>query len=156
MNTFISEQGRAALEKVANWLEAGAPHVDVDGRRLDQFNMNFAVYSGTCGTSCCVAGAVCQFEGLGTLNYDNGINYGGHGWGDSDPGAGSLAQDYLNISDDDARALFLPWEAVDTQKYPFLNNNATPFSVPAIAAKVIRVYLQTGVIDWIAAGVQTH
>lgn len=154
MGEFISTQGRKALDQVATWLENGAPHVDIDGRRIDDFNMKYAVNEGSCGTSCCVAGAVVQFEKLGVL-HDGDIYFDEDPYNDS--GAGKLAQDYLGINDKDARALFLPWdndELVD--KHPHLCHNASPFSDTAVAAKTIRNYLATGDIDWVAAGLDTE
>lgn len=150
MGEFISVQGRKALEKVADWLERGAPHVDANGRKLDFFDMNFGVDANRCGTSCCVAGAVCQFEGLGELREDGSLlfdsNYGN--------GAGKLAMEYLGISKEDAIGLFLPWENAEFCGNDFLYGNSEPFSDTAVAAKTIRAYLATGVIDWEAAGLQ--
>lgn len=151
MSEFISVQGRKALEKVADWLERGAPHVDVNGRSLDNFDMNFAVMTGGCGTSCCVAGAVVQFEGLGTLREDGSLLFDSNR---SQTGADELATEFLGISETDAQRLFMPWENDEFVTNNYLESNAKPFSDIAVAAKVIRTYLATGEIDWEAAGLQ--
>lgn len=151
MSEFISVKGRKALEKVADWLERGAPHVDVNGRSLDNFNMNFAVMTGGCGTSCCVAGAVVQFEGLGVLREDGSLLFDSSWTG---PGADTLATEFLDISKADAQRLFMPWENDEFNSNGYLASNAEPFSDIAVAARVIRTYLATGEIDWEAAGLQ--
>jgi hypothetical protein len=153
MPKFINVRGRKALEKVASWLEAGAPHVDIKGRRVDNFNMNYAVQDNGCGTSCCVAGAVVQFEGLGELNHEGSMLFGG--WDAIGVGAGDLAQKYLGISDTNAQRLFMPWDAPEYRDNSFLRENARPFSNTGVAAKTIRGFLATGKVDWVAAGLQT-
>lgn len=150
MSLFISEQGRKALIKVAQWLEAGAPHVDINGRVIENFDMNIAV----CGTTCCIAGAVCQFEGLGNFDpQDPAILYN-DGW--RGEGAGNLATRYLGINEVDAELLFLPWVNPDFYDNDFLSDNAAPFSDKALAARVIRDYLETGIVDWEGNGLQMH
>lgn len=151
----LSDRGRQALEKVAEWLEAGAPHVCTDaGRRIDEFDMSFGVVTTSgCGTSCCIAGAIVQFEGLGTLNYAGSMTFGGYA---EEENVEKLARNLLGIDYGDAKELFLPWETIDVEEYPYLEGNPEPFSDPEVAAKVIRNYLETGIIDWIGAGLETE
>jgi len=129
---------KEALIGVAEWLEAGAPHVgDVIG-----FNMEVGVeFSNSgCGAVCCIAGAVCQFNQpfhlqTGELGEVCFPKYPKHSPEDSVMGR---AQGILGISDYEADELFTP-------NRDFVNwNNVTPVR----AAKVIRNYIKTGVIDW--------
>lgn len=148
----LTPNGRDALEKVAQWLEAGAPHVllDVTGRRLDGFDMEYGVTQAACGTSCCIAGAVYQFEGLG----HNG-SYASF-WSDVNP----IAKDFLvgeysfdddNISEqrDELAKLFLPWDYYENE---YGENESRHFNDTERAAKVVRHLLATGYIDWTVAG----
>lgn len=137
-----------ALTKVAEWLENGAPHVVLDkaGRVIDRFDMNYGVdQSSGCGTSCCIAGAIVQFEGLGDL-YSGGLGF----WGDH--GVETLAHNFIGDDRRTLNMLFLPWdyfEPVDGENY---DEQARPFSDPEKAAKVVRHYLATGEVDWTIAG----
>lgn len=133
----MNEQGKKALIKVAEWLEAGAPHVKVaDGFELGRFDMEFAVLPEPgCGTACCIAGAVCQFEKLGHRgSYGSLVFFG-------ELGAGALTQEFLGIDQTDANYLFTPWEY-------YYNRHSSEFSKPARAAAVIRNFLETGEVDW--------
>lgn len=133
MMDYVNKRGRRALVKVAEWLEAGAPHVDAKGRHLDEFDMNYTVADGSCGTMCCIAGAIYQFEHLTGSNVT------------------ACAGDYAGLSSENAFNLFFPWERL-SQEYPALDDNAKPFSDKAVAARTIRTFLETGEIDWIGSG----
>lgn len=61
--SFINEQGRIALTQVAEWLESGAPHiVEQTGEVIYSFNMSTSGQANSCGTACCIAGAVVAFN----------------------------------------------------------------------------------------------
>lgn len=141
----ISEQGVKALEKVITWLEAGAPHVKIaEGVEIDVFDMEFSVetdysFGDTCGTACCIAGAVCQFEMLGMdkRQKDNSLTWSlMSGFGE---GVLEITTEYLDISEEDADQLFTPF---DFCIEPSLYNN------PEHAAKVVRKFIDTGIVDW--------
>jgi hypothetical protein len=136
--THVSEQGRNALVKVAEWLEAGAPHVSLDnGLRVDSFAMDTVVdVQPDCGTSCCIAGAVCQFEGLGIdqRTWDGELYWTGEN------GGFELATGFLDIEEDAAHRLFEPWNHFSGGDEDF---NAAPRG-----AAVIRYFLETGEVDW--------
>lgn len=135
--SFISEQGRLALTKVAEWLEAGAPHVDADGRHIDDFNMNYSLRDTGCGTSCCIAGAVYQFEGLHTHHPE---------WFED---LGPVVKDYLQIDPFVAGQLFEPWAYFNLQANRDEGESiSSPYNDTALAARVIRHFLATGVVDW--------
>lgn len=131
--SFISVDGRQRLEGVAKWLESGAPHISKDGEIT--FDLSVGVQKTECGTACCIAGAVCQFnqpfevDHLDAWDNDEILFYG----------EGSVlerATSLLGISEEDANQLFTPedvcWDEVTADE----------------AAKVIRNYLATGVVDY--------
>lgn len=135
--TQITPQGRNALVTVAEWLEAGAPHkVLANGFQLDHFDMENAVVVDHCGTSCCIAGAVCQFEGLGVASRDDD---GSLDW-TGDEGAFELAYNFLGIDYDQAREMFVPWT--------FFSGEDDSFNSAPRGAAVIRHFLATGEVDW--------
>lgn len=147
--SFITPEGRTRLERVATWLEAGAPHV-VE-HNIGEFNIKVgvsflteeenekALENPTCGSICCIAGAVCQFEdtfnaassGL-NLTTLNGREVGEVSW----RSVQSQAEDLLGISEEDADKLFLP-PYFETRTY-----------TAQCAAKVIRNFLATGDVVW--------
>lgn len=134
--SFISEVGRQRLEVVARWLEAGAPHVDDKG--VVGFDMSVGVRRTDCGTACCIAGAVCQFNRpFRGLKEDDEAGF----WS-SDPECGVLGRaiDLLDISYFDAEDLFAP----DT----YDGDDGWSHVTPADAALTIRKYLATGRVDW--------
>lgn len=134
----LTPEGKATLERVALWLETGAKHVDIDGRSIDKFDMATTVEETSCGTACCIAGAVHQFAGLG-------IEFNGFGhisfYGAF--GLSQIAAEHIGIGAYDARVLFEPWTEYDD--YPEMEQYNDPF----VAAKVIRNFLETGQIDWL-------
>lgn len=142
MTYFISEQGRIALERVAVWLEGGAPHIRInDHLEVSQFDMGEAITAtDDCGTSCCIAGAVCQFEQLGMdSRLADGSLYWMN-WGSATKGAKDLAIEHLDIAPQHADRLFEPWL--------WFPGEPNSFNSPARGAAVIRHYLATGVVDW--------
>lgn len=154
--THISAKGVAALIKVAEWLEAGAQHVVVDqdaNLKIGFFNMEYSVVANVdhdygCGTACCIAGAVCQFERLGLgerdgdgdLDWISPVDFPSKPMSHEPQGAFYLAADYLGISYKDAQAMFIPFD-VD-----FLEPDE--YNDPEIAARVVRNFIETGVVDW--------
>lgn len=136
--SHISQRGQVALEKVAGWLEAGAPHQSLEhGLQVDVFDMSVAVtVDPLCGTSCCIAGAVCQFEalGLGSRTSDGSMDWMLSG------GAMDIAGAYLGMEFMDQFRLFEPW-------HHFLGESDS-FNAPARGAAVIRHFLATGKVDW--------
>ena len=135
---YVSEQGRASLSRIAEWLEAGAPHRTLNnGLAVDTFDMRVPVrvYE-DCGTSCCIAGAVCQFEGLG-MQYrdcDGDLDWTGY------DGAKALAGDFLGMTHDDRTRLFEPWTA--------FKGSDNSFNSAQRGAAVIRHFLETGEVNW--------
>lgn len=137
----ITPNGRAALERVAEWLENGAQHVVVDatGREIGFFDMEYGAQETQCGTACCIAGAVYQFEGL-TGKFPGSPDF----FAEIGPQAKALIKGGLpsNEDEDDALdALFVPWDFFD-------HDAIDEFSSPQRAAKVIRHLLATGIVDW--------
>lgn len=147
---FISVEGRQRLERVAQWLEAGAPHITLDDngvvREFEGFNMGNTV---TCGSACCIAGAVCQFDKpysvqdfidiVGNHTYGNMEFFADPKNGDKHQGVMPRAVELLGISEEDALALFIPEETgLDLD---LIND-------PYLGARVIRTYLETGEITW--------
>lgn len=147
----LTPNGITALDRVASWLEAGAPHVLVgeDGRRLDGFDMEYGVAQGECGTSCCIAGAVYQFQELGYAG--NYANY----WGEVAPLTKDLLvgekgeSSHIDNCRDELSKLFLPWGYYETEEG---GRESDYFNDTAKAAQVIRHLLATGYIDWTVAG----
>lgn len=130
MTEFISKEGRKRLKRVARWLEAGAPHVEE--KHLDGFDMSIGVqHKPTCGTVCCIAGAVVQFSDPIEVEFGDQRPWTRIRW---------AAQDLLGISDDDCDALFTP--------HGFADLDEQDAFTPAHAAVVIRDYLATGNVDW--------
>lgn len=142
----MNEQGKKALIKVAEWLERGAPHVTIaDGIEVGKFDMGEAVDADpTCGTACCIAGAVCQFEMLGLDDrFPNGSMLF---FSESDrAGAGTLAAEFLGVSEAASGPLFLPWDHFEC-------GDTDEFSDPELAAQVVRHFIATGEVDWNLTG----
>ncbi|AMR57382.1 hypothetical protein vB_PsyM_KIL3b_0136 [Pseudomonas phage vB_PsyM_KIL3b] len=138
-------QNKQALIKVAEWLEDGAQHVNIDnGHKIDKFDMEYGVTNNGCGTACCIAGAIVQFEGLirpvlsGSAVFFDEVD---DETNEVVEGVCTLATNHLGIDKDTAAQLFVPWEY-------FNHNSCSEFSDPDRAAQVVRHYLETGVVDW--------
>lgn len=148
----MNEQGKKALIKVAEWLEAGAPHVVIkEGQTIAEFDMNYGgePLEDGCGTACCIAGALVQFEGLMEPDPDTGSieffsededEYDGLE-GERELGAGEVAQNFLDITEDDADKLFMPFNN-------FEYGASYEFSIPERAAAVVRHFIETGKVEW--------
>lgn len=150
MNTEI-------LERVAIWLEAGAPHaeaegtafnmqydfietdnlrsrnVEFDGRLAEQLNTD-------CGSIACIAGAIVQFtDGLETVLT---MRERYHGNGIFRRAEEIVGAERLSLED-----LFFPENLIDEESQR-TGYDATPEE----AAKVVRHFIKTGKIDWKVAG----
>jgi len=102
------------LEYIAQWLEAGAPHVgDVAGFNMTRFRQESA-----CGTVCCIAGSAIQW------------------WGQWHP-------DGMPSGMNGARLIGVSHEAAEKL---FFHDHHNPD--PAWAARCIRHYQKTGIVDW--------
>lgn len=139
-------KNKQALVKVAEWLEAGAPHTTVHEHSIGKFDMEFAIEGrGECGTACCIAGAIVQFENLvPAINGHSAADFfAPYSVGNShtEAGVGEIAADHLGISPYDAKALFEPWTMFEYDAYE-------EFSDPYRAAQVVRNYLETGEVNW--------
>lgn len=139
-----------AFDKVLAWLDAGAPEAKIEGGGVllgfwmgdwsielnpehawnkdsvsDVRNLGFDVNGSTCGTVCCIAGAMMAFE-LNGPKVDRIY----------DVGRGPSIQKLTGMCRDDMDRLFLPSGRAHTTKDPHW------------AAHVIRKYLETGIVDW--------
>lgn len=135
----LTVKGVAALTRVAEWLEAGAPHVAASkDRTIDGFDMEYGVNEKDgCGTACCIAGAVYQFERLqGAFNPSDFF-------AEVQPEAIKFLlvdpEDEGQV--DELKKLFLPWDY-------FGYDSIEEFSEHGRAAKVVRNVLATGTVDW--------
>lgn len=146
----MNEQGKKALVKVAEWLEAGAPHVVIkEGQAIAEFNMSFGgVYDEVaCGTACCIAGAVVQFENLMQPDESGEIEFFSEdpeNVGEGEPrelGAGEIASNFIGLTEDQADKLFMPFGEFEYEE-------ASEFSKPARAAAVVRHLIETGEVCW--------
>ena len=153
-----------ALERVADWLERGAPHEEAPGMHFDMMPMILVPdYSprdeNWCGTACCIAGAVITFEQPNLIpemlaegaciskTYDRNNSVNVFVW--------SKAVDLLGIEEYEAAMLFAPFDAdedelaenmpeVDQSCWPFKSQNITP----AWAAATVRHVIATGEVRW--------
>lgn len=127
-------KGKQALIDVAVWLEAGAPHKgDVAGFDL---SVGVEMRDPACGTVCCIAGALVQFNEPVTEklkaqmendDYDSEYNWST---------IFERGMEIAGLDDDDASALFEPdvWDRSEI--------------TPAQAALVIRHYVATDEVNW--------
>jgi hypothetical protein len=151
--SFISVVGRKRLERVAEWLEAGAPHVRLDDhgvmREFKGFDMSTTA---TCGSACCIAGAICQFErpySLEDFAAHGSHRAGGMEFFDDYPefqGVMPRAIELLGISNRDAYKLFVPTGLDADLDMGGMELDA--LTDPAEGARVIRHYLETGEVIW--------
>lgn len=138
--SHISEQGKASLLRVAEWLESGAPHVvEETGEVVYGFEMATPAEQTGCGTVCCIAGAVVAFNPTVFPQYakvDERIWWQSlassieHAEGD----VFTDARNYLGMSESDAEALFEPDD---------MDQSASE------GARVIRHYVETGKVTWV-------
>jgi hypothetical protein len=134
------------LDKVAKWLEAGAPHTVIyDDVVVAGFDMDVGIASNVnednfdqygdwnggeapgCGTTCCIAGAVIQFGSV-PVQVNAGKEYPWYGVLE-----GAIMA--LNIEPLDAERLFKP-------------ERMGRYSDPVKVAVVLRHFMVTGEVDW--------
>jgi len=113
------------LTEIAEWLEAGAP----ERKGVTGFDMETFLSDKGCGTACCIAGAVVQFDRKAPYRTaDEAIGAG------IDPG--NDAAGILDIEEDMADELFYArgedLDRVDS----------------AWAARCVRKLIETGRVDW--------
>lgn len=137
-----NDKAKRILGRVLDWLRNGAPHVKDSAFPVDGFDMSIGVgYAPGCGTACCIAGAICQFEGLGDAFSQRAgptiLNYFGRN------GAEALAVKELGVPYEDARALFMPYDFYETEV------GGTDIEIPPdMAADVLQRYISEGVVEW--------
>lgn len=151
----------AIFDRVAKWLEAGAPHTATRGMKFDMHNLLVLndpnPTADWCGTSCCIAGAVLAFE---RPDYIAEAPRESMWWGDgyiisvADGNIFStwaMACDLLELTELEAQTLFAPWE-VWSEEVPAADNMGWPGTSASInagwAARTIRRYLELGDIRW--------
>lgn len=127
----LTADARRHLERVTEWLEAGAPHRGA----VAGFDLSWFIASppdNTCGTVCCVAGALVQFhrEDVGDppltpAQYDADDAY-------------RDARQLMDLTRDEARELFCLDVSMWVLDHVF----------PTEAASVLRRLLTDGVLDW--------
>lgn len=117
---------------VLEWLEAGAPHKNEHGL---VFNMESFFYSEGeawdkehCGTACCIAGAVNQFNKLNVDNYS------------ADAACYEIGE-LIGMTKKQVDNLFLGHTPAGLT-YPL---DAIP---PQLAASVLRTFIETGYAPW--------
>lgn len=130
------------LDRIATWLEAGAPH-----ESGISFNMNYLYSSNAgeawidgemveqdCGTACCIAGAALQFGGKPDLINPDDFD------ADQDERGFEEAAKLIGMEYKDAHALFYPEETSPFDHYEEIT--------PEYAARVVRKLIKTGEVDW--------
>jgi len=137
----LSIEGRRRLERVARWLEQGAPHEILDnGMDVRWFCMDVGVNFTECGAVCCVAGAVVEFNDP----YDVDLIRA------SRNEAGEMPWD--SVRDRAMTLLGLdPYSAMESQFATKLfrdGGTENEWITAEIAAQVLRYYLETGELDW--------
>lgn len=129
----LNPEAEARLVEVIQWLERGAPHETHHGQVVWGFNMYVGVAhpgEGGCGAVCCIAGAICQFNDPFSLwDEESEVDWRGP------EGVMDRAMDMLGVSYELADKLFRPGED---------NDHITP----AVAAKTLRHFLDTGDVVW--------
>ena len=137
---------RELFEKIAQWLEAGAPH-EPGGIG---FNMAYTYcddcsnhaeqeWNQGCGTVMCIAGAALVFD-PDTKDTASHIS-------DMDETEG-YARRNLGISEEDADALFYPDFSPDRYYGRDESMNYYHMITPQQAAETIRHYMDTGEVKW--------
>lgn len=137
------------LTKLAEWLEAGAPHETITfdmttSMRFRKFDANDPHYTATCGTVCCLAGAAVQFF---HEDFDFFVERGirnSYICADADEDEYSWTQ----IRDAALRLLDLPRLTADALFVPAQGTPLEQYSDPAWVARTLRHLIATGDVDW--------
>jgi hypothetical protein len=133
------------LVEIAEWLEAGAP----ESHGVVKFGMEVFMdpaYNDRpgCGTVCCIAGAVVQFESEEPFasHWQHQIRQGMK--------VSDHARQILELSESNADALFLAYDAQDLlgDEADQLEVNPLTLIGAAWAARCIRKLIATGEVDW--------
>ena len=146
------------MNKVINWLEAGAPHVG----QLSGFDYSNWLRSDDCGTVACIAGAAVQFAAPDFEYSPKEASYRSKGHVHYTPHIPIEAQALLDLTDEETQLLFYPFELtneglIGTRYYdPDLDYNSEPLDwvrdlAPEQIAVVLRHFAQTGDINWYLA-----
>lgn len=123
------------LEIIAQWLEAGAPHKD----GVEGFNMNYWNKERSCGSVCCIGGAVDQWF-VEPSKRDNIVACGRASEIENIVRREeSSAAEALGLDSHEAICLFFPTDLIDDLEY----------ISPAWAARCIRHLMETGEVDWL-------
>ena len=152
------------LERVADWLERGAPHEQARGMRFDMMPMiavtkDTATSENWCGTACCIAGAAITFEDPQLVVK---LAKSGHAVYRQDLGDDVLnvwvweeAIELTGLDKRQASLLFAPGDEDEDDlvgTIPDVDVTAWPFSyqtiTPAWAAATIRHLIATGEVRW--------
>lgn len=151
------------LERVADWLERGAPHEQARGMKFDMLPMiavtkDTATSENWCGTACCIAGAAITFEDPQLVVK---LAKSGHAIERQDLGDEVLnvwiwqeAIELIGIEEDKAAMLFAPFDADidDLANMPEVDDTAWPTDhreiTPTWAAATIRHLIATGEVRW--------
>ena len=127
------------LTKVAEWLEAGAPHTvtplgDIAGFHMDlvqreidedyrpEFMTEFLNTPDACGTVCCIAGYAAALDGA-RIGMGDFVDYASH-------------------------AFDLSYEQAESLCNPFMEWVHIEYVTPEQAARVIRHLIKTGEVVW--------
>ena len=150
-----------ALERVAAWLEAGAPESANHGLKFDMGDTlcvtlsKDATADNWCGTTCCIAGAAIAFERPDYVAMN--IRSSAALWGDDEEGDEvdvlDPARDLLGLTEDQADTLFIPWNCDRSDQQEAVPAPWESSISPAWAARTIRHLIATGEVDWKATKV---
>lgn len=136
MEESLQERRERLLKPVIQWLKDGAPHVK--DKQIGAFDMSAGVDCdetkalAACGTTCCIAGAVCQFNEPFEITKSHAGWYNSPEW----PEVASRARGLLGLRYREANLLFV------TYSHDWLKVE------PTEAAAVLENFLQTGEVDW--------
>lgn len=111
------------LQPVLDWLKAGAPH---EGTGIS-FDMSMFQNQRGCGTACCIAGAVQQFNELQVTPFE----------GDHRPPCYEIGEQ-IGLTTEQVEDLF------------FLDNEEIPLwrVTPEWAARTLEHFMETGEVEW--------
>lgn len=140
------------LVKLAEWLEAGAPHERIT------FDMNEGIVItdrkfdpdkdiATCNTSCCLAGAAVMLFNKPQALKDHIVDEGDFGPFIAWQVVHAEARDVLDLDYEQSRKLFEP-------SFFFKYDDLQAYNDPAWAARTVRHLIETGVVDWNATEVK--
>lgn len=150
---------KARFQKVADWLLAGAPHVQLNDKvSLTEFDYHSWVKVNDCGTTACIAGAVVEFEYADRIKLERD----GYGWTTN---LSSLlphpiedeAQELLGLSGEQTQLLFYPFDLdpADPELPEEYRDCGKDFPLdwtlelpPETVGRVVQHFIDTGEIDW--------